>query len=221
MLNQSQLDTLTEGARQLGVSLSDPAVHDFSRYLETLQRWSKIVNLVSQAEPDIVIRKHLLDSLAAASVLPDHCKIADLGSGAGFPGLVVAIVQPSQTLTLIEPRRKRANFLKDVLRTIGLKNVAVVEERVEFLAKEPAFQHTFDWVLSRATWDLSSFLSFAAPFLKDNGHALAMKGERGEQELTAVNAREKIFVFRDRYEYTLPFGSEQRRVYIFQKRCST
>lgn len=221
MLNQLQLHTLTEGARQLGIPLSQLAVRDFSLYLETLQRWSTIVNLVAQPEPDTVIRKHLLDSLAVSGLLPDKCRIADLGSGAGFPGLVVAIAEPTQALTLIEPRRKRANFLKDVIRTLGLKNVIVSEGRAESLAKERAFQHAFDWVMTRATWDLRSFLSLAAPFLKDNGHALAMKSNRGSQELANVDASEKVFVFRDQHAYTLPFGSEKRFVYIFQKSCST
>jgi 16S rRNA (guanine527-N7)-methyltransferase len=221
MLNQSQLDILTEGALQLGIALSDSAINGFSLYIETLQRWSKIANLVSQPDPTTVIQKHLLDSLALSSLLPSNCQIADLGSGAGFPGLVVAIADPTRAVTLIEPRRKRANFLKDVIRSVGLKNAAVSEGRAEFLAKEHAFQDAFDCVITRATWDLRSFLSFAAPFLKDNGHALAMKGKKGKQELEDVDAKETVFFLQDQYVYKLPFGSERRCVYLFQKHCST
>ena len=218
MLEKIHIESLKEGAHELGILLSDDTLSSLIIYLETLQRWSKTTDLVSQPAPEIVIHKHILDSLAVSVLLSPQCRCLDLGSGAGFPGLILAIAEKERDITLVEPRRKRANFLKDVTRVAQLKNVKVYESRAEQSAHEKDLQKSFDAVVTRATWDMQTFLSFAAPFLKDRGVALAMKGKKGEQELLDYIAHPSPkFSFSKRHDYGLPSGQEERCGYVFRK----
>ncbi len=122
---------MTNGAKLLKVELTEDNIAQIAIYLEELNRWAKIADLVSQSDPGIIIRKHILDSLAALSVLPQQGRLLDLGSGAGFPGLPLAIANPALSVTLLEPRRKRVNFLREVLRKANLSNARAHEGRAE------------------------------------------------------------------------------------------
>jgi 16S rRNA (guanine527-N7)-methyltransferase len=222
MLNPEQSRLLREGARSLGLELLDEALARFSIYLEELQRWSKIADLVSQEDLESIIRKHLLDSLAVFPLIPKRSRLLDLGSGAGFPGLALAIVDSSLVVVLIEARRKRANFLKEVVRKTQATNVKVYEGRAEALAKDKSFYETFDVVITRATWTISTFLQLARPFAKESGLALCMKGPKIEKELMSLEECPILwgFCLKNRHKYILPFGKEQREVIIFSK-CSS
>ena len=219
MVNETSTPILREGAKHCGVTLSDADVERFSLYIEELQRWSKIANLVSQTDTQTVIRKHILDSLAIFPLIPRESRVLDLGSGAGFPGLILAILGPSLDITLVEARRKRASFLKAVIRKTTLTNVRVYEGRAEKLVETVSFQGTFNVVVTRATWDLSEFLRLAAPCLREGGLALAMKGPQGEKELTDSDThfQDSGFTLLRIYQYGLPFGQERRKVAVFIK----
>jgi 16S rRNA (guanine527-N7)-methyltransferase len=222
MLDQSQTFLLTEGAGLLGLELSDADLARFSIYVEEVQRWSQTTDLVSQADPETVIRKHVLDSLAVASLLPSDGRLLDLGSGAGFPGVVLAIIRPSQEVVLLEARRKRVSFLKEVVRRTKTMNVKVCEGRAETLAAKESLRGSFRVVITRATWSLKDFLRLASSFVADGGIALAMKGPRAEKELIGLEASflQAIgFCLRKIHKYTLPFGGEKRQAIIFAKEC--
>lgn len=221
MLTQAQSHLLTEGAQQLGIQLSSENIERFALYLEEIARWSKIANLVAQADAETVIRKHMLDSLAIVPLIPPAAlRLLDLGSGAGFPGLVIAIMRPSLAITLVEPRRKRVSFLKEVIRKTKLKNVSVYEERAETLAETATLRASFHVVVTRATWSLKEFLPLASPFLLDKGLAVAMKGPRVGEELHHLDEsywRSIHFSLEKRYTYALPFGGENREAVLFEK----
>ncbi len=222
MLNHSQTCLLTEGARYLGLELSDEHLACFSLYLEEIALWSKVTNLISQPNPETIIRKHILDSLAISLFIPSDTRLLDLGSGAGFPGLMLAIMQSSRDIVLIEARRKRANFLKETVRRIKIENVRVCEGRAETLGTEDSLRNSFAVVISRATWSLKEFLTFASPFVAAGGIALSMKGPQGEKELRDLDAFPQTFCFcwQKNHTYTLPFGEGSRKAIIFAKRCS-
>ncbi len=223
MRNHSQTRLLTQGARCLGLELSDEHLARFSLYLEETARWSRATSLISQTDPAVIIRKHILDSLAIAPLIPADARLLDLGSGAGFPGLVLAILQPSRQVALIEARRKRVSFLKETARRIKVVNVQVYEGRAEVLAKEDSLRNCFAVVITRATWSLKEFLLLASPFVADGGIAVAMKGPQGKQELIDLGASWQTvdFCLKKIHEYTLPFGEESRQAITFAKRCST
>jgi 16S rRNA (guanine527-N7)-methyltransferase len=221
MHNLSPSQILTEGARCLGIELSQDHLAGFSTYLEELARWSTIANLVSQSIPESIIRKHILDSLAVSLLIPPTAHLLDLGSGAGFPGLVLAILRPSRKVVLLESQRKRANFLKQVARATKSANVKVFEGRAETLAKEESLQGAFSIVISRATWSLQDFLRIASPFVAPEGTVIALKGPQGTQELLNLPASFIDFELKKKHEYTLPFGKERRQALVFAKSCFT
>lgn len=223
MLSQAQIHLLIEGARVLGSELSSEEIACFSLYLDEISRWSKVTDLVSQTDPEAIIRKHILDSLAVSPLLPSAVRLLDLGSGAGFPGLVLAILQPSLRVFLLEARRKRANFLREAARKIRLRNVVVCEGRAEVLCEEEALRESFDVVVTRATWGLKDFLRIAAPFIARGGLAIALKGPTVEQEIFSLEPilRKGEFSLKEQRTYSLPFGKELRQAFVFAKQCFT
>jgi 16S rRNA (guanine527-N7)-methyltransferase len=208
---------LIEGAVQLGVALSDAAVNQLTLYLEELLRWSPKIDLVSQTDPKEVIRKHFLDSLAVVPFLSENVALLDLGSGAGFPGLPIAIALPQSSVSLVEVRRKRVSFLKEVTRKIKTANVTVYEGRAETLAENPSLRGKFSVVITRATWDIARYLSHASPFLKCNGIVIALQGPRSDPQnfRTEDFTDESSFRLSTSHEYTLPFGPEKRKILTF------
>lgn len=217
MLIREQSTLLTDGAKHLNIALTQEHIAQFAIYLEELNSWARIVDLISQSDPRIIVRKHILDSLAALAMLPQQGRLLDLGSGAGFPGLPIAIVNPSLAVTLLEPRRKRVNFLKEVIRKTRLTNATAVEGRAEEFAKTRGWNSAFDAAITRATWNIREFLFLARPFLADQGVAIAMKGEKAEEELKSLeNWLEKSgCVLKRQFNYDLPFGEEKRCFLIF------
>lgn len=128
---------LKAGAAALGVDIGSKEAADFSRFADLLDLWSPKMNLVSCRSAYELVERHFLDSVAVAPALPDDSPIVDLGSGAGFPGIPLAIVRPAQRFVLVETRRRRVTFLREARRTLGLENIEILEQRAE----EPARGH--------------------------------------------------------------------------------
>ena len=218
MLNRSQEQLLLEGANLFLITLPGDALARCTIFIEEIQRWSKIVDLLSQTDPETIIRKHIIDSFSLLPLIPSGSRVLDLGSGAGFPGIPIATANPNIQATLIEARRKRANFLKEVIRTLNLHNSRAYEGRAEKLAEEKGWQIGFDVVVTRATWNITTFLHFANPFLRRNGTAIAMKGPKSQEELTELEESRESQEFSSPtiMPYSLP-GNEKRTLAIFTK----
>lgn len=196
-------EVLKKGAERLGVPFATAHAEAFSLYLSELLKWNAKVNLTAITGPEEVAVKHFLDSLSLFRLLPEgHFSAADVGAGAGFPGLPLKIVRPDMALTLIEPARKKAAFLKNIARTLGLTGVYVVEEKVEDAAGE--FAGRFDVVLSRAFREPRLLLPLAAPLLGEGGSVVLSVGPEQEPAPPEgwVVAREE--------EITLPFSDYKR-----------
>ena len=215
---QPHLQLLQEGAKQLGVALSPETLVQFSIYLEELILWSAKIALVSQTDRLTIIRKHFLDSLAVIPHILEAKTILDLGSGAGFPGVPVAIFLPQASVTLLETRRKRVNFLKEVARKIESRNLTVHEGRAEILAEKKPLQRAFDVVMTRATWDIETFLCYTLPFLAERGRGITMRGPHIDARELKTARQTPSFSLENHYMYTLPFGTEQRQLLIFHQR---
>lgn len=222
MLTNEQFVLLTNGTKLLNVELAQDNIAWIAIYLEELKRWAKIVDLVSQSDPEVIIRKHVLDSLAALAVLPLHGRLLDLGSGAGFPGLPLAIANPAFSVTLLESRRKRVNFLKEVIRKTNLTNTQAYEGRAEDFAGIDGWQSAFDIVITRATWNIREFLLRSAPFVSDDGILATMKGKKVEELQSATKDLETLnFILKTEHCYTLPYGNERRSIFVFKKKSFT
>ena len=204
------LDELVRGATDLGESLSDAALSQCRAYLDTLLLWRQRVSLTGASTAVELVRFHVLDALHVAQFVGPGSRVADLGSGAGFPGLPLAIARPAATVVLVEPRRKRANFLRDVLRAARLHNAAVEEARVEDL--HGVLAGGCDVVVSRAVWGLDVFLALARPLLRSGGLAVAMKGPKADSEAAAAQPG---FAAADVVRYTL-HGDVVRRLLTYR-----
>ncbi len=222
-MDGKSLCLLEQGALSLVQPLSSRDIRIFSLYIQELQRWAKVFNLVSQWDEATIIRTHILDSLAISPFLPAHGDLLDLGSGAGLPGLILAIMQPKRRVTLVEVRRKRANFLRHVVREAKLENVEVSERRAENLADEAAFQRNFRIVISRATWNITRFLQIARPFVAEDGFAVAMKGPKAPKEIEKIadHIFQLGFLPRSTHIYSTSFDTGERSVILFAKSSFT
>jgi 16S rRNA (guanine527-N7)-methyltransferase len=150
-------------------------VANLVRFSDVLDLWSSRTNLVSCGSARELVERHFLDSLAVAPLLPEAGIIVDLGTGAGFPGLPLAIVRPAQRFVLVESRRRRVSFLHEVRRTLGMANVEVVESRAEEVPSQ--FEHGARSVVSRAVWSDESFLDMASRWLEPDGRVFWMRSE--------------------------------------------
>ncbi len=207
---------LRPGAAVLGVELDEQQAERLYRYFQELRRWSKKVNLISRnTTADEIIEKHFLDSLALLSLLPDSAaKLLDVGSGAGFPGLVCKAVRPGMTTHLVEPRLKRVSFLRHVARLLQLEDIVVHGARLEDvdLDREPYF----DWIVSRAVTDVADFLQICEPFRNRKSAVVCMKGPGYRKEYDAAREQQNGWYLNIKHEYRLPFSNAARVLLVFQ-----
>ena len=175
---------LAEGVAALGVSLPEGSAVRLLQYLKLVEKWGKVYNLTSVRKPEEMLSRHLLDSLA---VLPHIAGplVADVGSGAGLPGIPLALARPDWHVALFESNQKKAVFLQQARIELDLKNIEVIGERVEgYSPKEK-----FDTVISRAFSSLSVYVQLAGHLCKEDGKGgaiVAMKGESPEEELKQI-----------------------------------
>ena len=177
------LSVLAEGARSiLGRSLEGHELQSFGKYLELLQKWQKVHRLVGSTDPRWIVESLFLDSLLFLRVLPtDVGAMADLGSGAGFPGIPIKIVRPELEVTLIESRQRRVSFLSTTARGLGLARIRVVGGRAESLPDE--FEGSFGAVVMRCAGDAENLLPHAKRLLAPGG-MVVLSGPPDRRPLT-------------------------------------
>jgi 16S rRNA (guanine527-N7)-methyltransferase len=172
------MTTLLDGTRALALELSEAQLARLVAHLDLLDEWNARMNLTAIRDRPSQLTKHLLDSLTVQPYLRGE-RIADVGSGAGFPGIPLAIVEPHRQFTLIESTGKKCRFLEHVRDALELKNVAVVQSRAE--SYKPDMR--FDRVLARAVGPVAELVKVAGPLVVGGGRLLAMKGRYPEPEL--------------------------------------
>lgn len=212
MINKERfLETL----KQYDIEISDLQFEQLDKYAEILVEYNEKVNLTAITDPEGIENKHFLDSLLFAKNPLVKGKVVDVGTGAGFPGIVTKIFKPEIDLTMIEPTGKRCVFLQYALDTIGIK-ANVVKERAEEAARKQ-WREQFDVATARAVADMRILSEYCIPLVKVGGHFIAMKGD-GEKELTpAMNAITKLGgKFENMEEYKLP--DESKRTIIISKK---
>ena len=174
------------GANKLKVPLSDLQVEKLLQYLDVLLKWNKVHNLCANATYDHMVAYHLLDSISVAGSIDCNGKnIIDVGTGAGLPGIPLAITTPSCNITLLDSKAKKIAFLNHVVNVLGLHNVRVQLSRVEnYLPSEPNSE--FDIVLSRAFASLTDFVKLSARLCSATGSLVAMKSDPDEFKLGEI-----------------------------------
>jgi 16S rRNA (guanine527-N7)-methyltransferase len=212
---------LGEGAERLGLTLSGEATARLALYFVELKKWSKKTNLVSTSGSDEeLIENHFLDSLALLPSLGgDDAHLLDIGSGAGFPGLVCKAAKPELTVTLVEPRQKRTVFLGHIARTLGLDGVRLLCCRIEDQERLPS-STCFTHITCRALTEIGSFLKMIERFAAPTTTVISMKGPKWREELAAAGEVLTASPYRLAGEvaYCLPFSRAQRVLVMFSGR---
>lgn len=178
---------LAAAAERLGGPLSEQQVQQFVDYRQLLLEWNQAMNLIADTGDHELLEKHFVDALVHAEALAlDGGSVVDIGSGAGLPGLGLAIACPDTEVVLNESLQKRATFLGEVARRLELPNAVVAGDRVELLGRDPAHRERHDRVTARRVAELTILLEYGLPLLTIGGRAVFAKGERLAEELAAA-----------------------------------
>ena len=208
-----------------GLRLTQPQLKAFSMYEKELLDWNTRYNLTAIREPEKIQIKHFLDSLSCLSVMGGSCmeRVIDIGTGAGFPGVPIKIVDPNIHLTLIDSVRKKTGFCEHVVKRLDLENVDVIQGRAEILGNRPEPRQLYDWALARAVAVLPVLLEYLLPLVRVGGYVLAMKGEGIHSEVH--NAEHAMRVLgghlREIVQVFLPGVAEDRYLVIVDKVAAT
>lgn len=202
------MNILTNGLNELGIASNEAIVQKFETYLHELKKWNKAYNLTAITNDGDIVVKHFLDSLLYIKAFSKNISdICDVGSGAGFPGIPLAIVMPAVHFVLIEPSRKRCAFLRHIKRTLSLSNVEVFEGRAEDIA-----DRTFDAVITRATFSAVELVKKAGRLLKTGGYFILSKGKKAEEEIKELHGKYEYKTITAELHF---YDSEQKQTRIF------
>jgi 16S rRNA (guanine527-N7)-methyltransferase len=179
---------LAEGLAAMGIALDAPAQAKLVAYLRLIEKWNKVHNLTAVREPGQMVVLHLLDSLSVLPHVAGARTLLDVGTGAGLPGIPLAIARPDLAVTLLDASHKKATFLRQAKAELELANVEVACERVEKWHPAAAF----DVVVSRAFAELADFVAQAAHLVAPGGAMLAMKGVHPFEEIARVPATHRV-----------------------------
>ena len=228
------MQLLADGARALGIRLSDDQLNAFQTYYEMLVAWNARVNLTRITEFEAVQTKHFLDSLSclaairrypalAAGIAPPGLRAIDVGSGAGFPGLPLKIACPDVCLTLLEATGKKAEFLTEVVSRLGLTDVTVLNARAEQAGHDPAHREAYDLAVARALAALPVLAELTLPFVRPGGLVIAQKGEDPVAEVEAAQAAFQTLGGRLRHvlPVSVPGLAAARHLVVIEKVAAT
>ncbi|MBN1560081.1 16S rRNA (guanine(527)-N(7))-methyltransferase RsmG [candidate division KSB1 bacterium] len=193
-------------------ALSEMQTRQFVQYVELLEKWTSRANLVSTSDRDKIVSRHIADSLAVVQhhLIDRNGALLDVGAGAGFPGVPLALYFPQLTVTLLDSQRKKALFLRETVETIGLKNVTVVCGRLETLARDCGY----DIITARAVARLHRLWTWSSPHLRTDGLLLAFKGGELDDELKELVEKESVSC---RVEQLLPHEPHRKLVILARR----
>lgn len=178
-------DLLRVYAADSGVTLTDTQLTQFDRYAQLLVEWNEKMNLTGITDPHGIVVRHFVDSLTAAPLLPAGATLIDVGTGAGFPAIPLAIARPDVQVTLLDSLKKRLGFLDTVCGELGLSCVSV-HARAEDGGRKAELRDRFDVAVARAVAALPTLCEYCLPFVKPGGVFLAMKGPEGDSEAASA-----------------------------------
>lgn len=210
---------LEEKLKLIDINISEIEIENFKIYMKLLLEWNKKINLTAITNEDDIILKHFVDSLTIKKYISENEKIIDIGTGAGFPGIPLAIMNKNNEITLMDSLNKRIVFLNDVIDKLKLTNVKAIHSRAEELARNKTYREKYDVAVSRAVANLSTLVEYMLPFVSVGGKCICMKGPNIEEELkNAKNAIKELGGEIIKIEnFKLPESDNERNIVIIKK----
>ena len=211
-------DKFIEECKKRNLVISEEMITQLDTYAKLLKEWNSKMNLTAIDEREEVYEKHFFDSILP---LNDSIqgKVADVGTGAGFPGIPLKILRPDIKVTLVDSLNKRINFLNEVIEKLNLKDIVTVHSRIEDFGKNKSYREKFDYVTARAVANLAVLSEYLIPIAKIGGKCVCMKGSNVEEEITS--GKNAINVLGGKLEkvdeFVLPDSDISRNVIILSK----
>lgn len=208
---------------EANISVDEYKIKKFYAYMKLIQDWNEKINLTTILEPKEMIIKHFIDSLTISKRIKDDSRVIDIGTGAGFPGIPLKIVNESINITLVDSLNKRIIFLNDVVEKLELKNVEILHGRAEDFAQDSKYREKYDYVISRAVAPLNILSEYLIPYASINGEIIAMKGDNALEEIknsqNALKQLNSYIVEEEKIE--LPEHVGNRYIILIKKRSKT
>lgn len=207
-----------EEIKKYKIDLTDKQIKNFFNYMIGIIDWNTKINLTAITDEKMFITKHFIDSLTINRYIIGKKSLIDIGTGAGFPGIPLKIVNENMKVTLIDSVNKKLNVIRDISSKMTLQNLEIIHTRAEDLAHNREYRETYDIATTRAVSNLSTIVEYMLPFVKLNGLAICMKGPNFKDELE--NAKKAIEVLGGKLEYIDSFnvGDElERNIIIIKK----
>lgn len=219
-MTDDNIKLLKSGAAEFGIELSQTQLLQFSRYHESLIQWNEKINLNAITEEREVALKHFIDSISVLRYFPQDTKtLIDVGTGAGFPGIPLKIVQKDLKVTLLDSLEKRVRFLDTVIEENQLTNIQAVHGRAEDFAREKTCREVYDIGIARAVAALPVLCEYILPFVRKGGLFIAMKGSEVQQELKQAEKAISILggALKSVDHFQLPFDPMERHIILIEK----
>lgn len=207
-----------EYLKEFGILITEEQLNDLEIYYKLLVEWNEKMNLTGIIEKEKVYLKHFYDSLTICKVidLNNVNTLCDVGTGAGFPGMVLKILFPNVHITLVDSLQKRLTFLSEVKQTIGLKNLDIIHARAEEYSIEN--REKFDIVTARAVAPLNTLLEYTVPMIKKDGYFIPLKANVSEELENSKNAMKQLSIeLEKKEEFLLPKEKSQRTILLLKK----
>ncbi len=203
---------IQDGAKEMGIDIGPEQTEQCSLHAKELLRWARKINLTAITDPTEMAVKHYLDSFAPAPWLPEETtRLLDMGTGGGFPGIPLKIYFKAMPVTLMDASRKKTNFLKHVIRMLGLKKVEVIQTRVEDMSSP----RSYDIIISRAVSNISELCKMASPLLAPDGTIIAFLGK--EEDGGKLDLADTLYDIEIK-PYVLPYLELHRALALIRKR---
>lgn len=223
MKKEDFIKKIKEYAKEFLIELTEEQIEKFYTYMELLLEWNKKINLTAITEPNEIILKHFIDSLTINKYIKSSEKIVDVGTGAGFPGIPIAIIRNDVNIVLVDSLNKRINFLSEVINKLELKNIIAIHSRAEDFGRMKEYRENFDKATSRAVANLATLSEYLMPLIKIKGECICMKGAEIESELKESKKAVEILggKVKDIDSFNLPNSDFSRNIIIIEKTNKT
>ena len=218
-MNDDFKNKMIELSKKINIDITDEQLKKFYRYMDLLLEWNEKINLTAITETDEVILKHFIDSMTVFKYLVESKNIIDVGTGAGFPGIPIAIMNQNKNITLLDSLNKRINFLNEVCSELKINNIKTYHGRAEEFGHNKQHREKYDIAISRAVANMTTLVEYLIPFIKVGGRCICMKGNDIEEELEQAKfAIKELGGKIEKVErFNLPNSDMERNIIIITK----